>query len=598
MDGTNSKGARNLLSCAIPDWTHSISRETIRADAIAGLTGATLVLPQGVAFAAIAGLPPQYGFYTAMIVPVIAALTGSSWHAVSGPTTAISVMVFASLSGRFVPGSPEFITAAIVLTLLVGLIQIALGLARLGGLVDFVSHSVMTGFVAGAAILIGLTQFKHVLGLDLPASDHVAELVQTALAQIGDADWRTILIAALALSTGAAVRLWQQHLPNYLFALLVASIASLLLGGESAGIATVGALNEIIPAFAVPEISFGLLRDLGNPALAIALVGLLEAISVSRAIAIRSGQMLEGNREFLGQGLSNAIGSMFQCYPGSASFTRSGVNYDAGARTPMSAIFAAIFLFLILLVIAPVFAVVPIAGMAGVILLVAWRLIDFKEIRHLVTSSSRESVIAGVTFLSVLFIGLEPAIYAGVLLSLAFFLQSAARPFLGQGAPDPNSPRRVFKNAASNNLPECPQLMVARLDGPLFFGSVEFLRRELRRLEQERSSQKHMLFIVKGNGDIDLAGADLLLEEATRRQRRGGSLHLQVKTPKTLEKLARYKVIRGLSKDRIHLSKGDAIAAIVPTLDPRICAQCSSKIFLECSGRPKAVGDEIENLQV
>lgn len=587
---TSPRALRARVSALVPDWIGLTSRHTLRADLMAGLTGATLVLPQGVAFAAIAGLPAEYGFYTAMVSTLIAALLGSSWQAVSGPTTALSIMLFATLSGRYVPGSPEYITAAITLCLMVGLIQLAFALARLGALVDFVSHSVMTGFVTGAAILIALSQIRHVLGVALPSTSDLGAFLSAIPEGALAADWRALAISGAAFGVGLAIKLWRPLWPNYLAALMLATGLSLVLGGAEAGIATIGPLGEIVPSMALPDLSLGDLREFGGGAMAIAIVGLLEALSVSRALALRSGQMIDGNREFFAQGVSNVIGSLFRCYPSSASFTRSGINYDAGARTPLSAIFSSAFLFGILLLVAPAFAVVPIPGIAGVIMLVAWRLIDFREIRHLVSSSSTETIIAGVTFVTVLLIDLETAIYVGVLLSLGFFLRGAARPFLGQGAPDPSTPGRVFKHAAPNGLQECPQLMVCRLDGPLFFGSVEFLRREFRRLERERPLQKTMLFIVKGGGDIDLAGADLILDEARRRDHLGGALHLQVKTPRTLTKLARFKVLRSLTRDRLHLSKGDAIAEIVPKLDAGICASCEKRIFLECAGRPAPGG--------
>ncbi|ANT62690.1 sodium-independent anion transporter [Salipiger sp. CCB-MM3] len=585
-ESPSPRALRARAAALVPDWFGLTTKATLRADLMAGLTGATLVLPQGVAFAAIAGLPAEYGFYTAMVSTLVAALLGSSWHAVSGPTTALSIMLFATLSDSYLPGSPEYVTAAITLCLMVGLIQLAFAVARLGALVDFVSHSVMTGFVTGAAILIALSQLRHVLGVPLPSTSDLGAFVSAIPEAALATDWHALIVALSAFVVGLAIKIWRPLWPNYLAALIVATGLSLALGGAEAGIATIGPLGEILPSMDVPDLSLGDLREFGGGAMAIAIVGLLEALSVSRALALRSGQMIDGNREFLAQGLSNVIGSLFRCYPSSASFTRSGINYDAGARTPLSAIFSSVFLFGILLLVAPAFAVVPIPGIAGVIMLVAWRLIDFREIRHLVTSSSTETIIAGVTFATVLLVNLETAIYVGVLLSLGFFLRGAARPFLGQGAPDPSTPGRVFKHAAPNGLEECPQLMVCRLDGPLFFGSVEYLRREFRRLERERPLQRTMLFIVKGGGDVDLAGADLILDEARRRERMGGALHLQVKTPRTLTKLARFKVVRELGRERLHLSKGDAIALIVPKLDGDICATCTKRIFHECARQP------------
>jgi sulfate permease, SulP family len=576
--------ARALAICAPrrPDWFGQVSAASLRVDFFAGITGATLVLPQAVAFAAIAGLPPEYGFYTAMVPPVAAALMGSSWHAVSGPTTAISALVFGALAGTLAPGSPEFISAAILLALLVGVVQLALGLARMGALVDFVSHSVMVGFVTGAAILIALSQVGSALSLSLPRPEALGTFAQSVLVALPQTNLHALAVAGIALGAGYGIKRWRPHWPNYLIALMLGTVVSLALGGAEIGIATIGSIGSAVPRPALPEVSLGAVRDLGSAALAIALVGLIEAMSVARAIALKSGQIIDGNREFLGQSFSNIVGSFFQCYPASASFTRSGVNYDTGARTPLSAIFAAGFLFLILQLVAPFFAHVPIPALAGVIILVAWRLIDFRAIRHILTTSSSESAVLAVTFGAALFIDLEFAIYAGVLLSLAIFLKRTSRPFIGIGAPDPSTPNRMFRQASTNNLQECPQLMFARMDGPLYFGSVEFVRRQFRRYEIERPEQKHMIFSVKGVGEIDMAGADLLIEEAHRRCKRGGTFHLQTKTPRTISKLARFKVMKALTKERIHLSKRDAIAESVPLLDPGVCARCRVRIFHEC----------------
>jgi SulP family sulfate permease len=581
-----------------PTWVKTINMHTMRNDMIAGLTGATLVLPQGVAFAAIAGLPPEYGFYTAIVTAIVAALCGSSLHAVSGPTTAISALVFVSLVGSFEPGTDSYISAAITLAFLVGIYQLVLGIARLGGMVDFVSHSVMTGFMTGAALLIALSQVRHALGVEIPRPDELVEFTVGLYEKFPQVNPYSVGIAAFAFFVGIGIKKWRPLWPNYLIALAAATGISIWLSGQATEVATVGAIESVTPKFVLPDFTLGSLRDLSSAAFAIAMVGLLEAMSVARAIGLKSGQMVDNNREFLGQGASNVVGSFFQCYPGSASFTRSGVNYEAGAQTPLSAVFAAFFLFLILLLVAPWFAYVPIPAMAGVIILVAWRLVDLQEIKHIFTTSASETVIACVTFFSALLINLEFAIYAGVLLSLGLFLNSTSKPSIGIGVPDPNSKRRTFSGSGigsgNETLPECPQLMIARLDGPLYFGSVEYLRKQFRRFEIERKDQTNMIFIVKGIGEIDMPGADLLIEEANRRRRRGGSFHLQTKTPKTISKLARFKVIKELGREYIHLSKGDAIAEAVPTLDKSICATCTKRIFFECEAQPKPVPEEIK----
>lgn len=584
-----SKQLASRIPNLVPSWFRTTSPESLRKDLLAGLTGATIVLPQGVAFAAIAGLPAEYGFFTAMVTPVVAAVTGSSWHAVSGPTTAISALVFGALAGGLEPFSSEFIQAAIALSFLVGVIQLTLGLAKLGALIDFVSHSVMTGFVAGAAILIALSQFTYILGVELPRPSHLFEFLASLPQSLSRLSWPAVSIGVGTLMVGLAIRRWRANWPNYLLALVFGTILGWVFTGQGFGIATIGAVDTAVPHVQAPQLSAGFLQTYGSAAFAIALVGLLEALTVSRAIAARSGQPINGNREIIGQGSSNLVGSFFQCYPGSASFTRSGVNFEAGARSPLAAIFAAGFLFVILQFVAPWFAYVPVSAMGGVILLVAWRLIDFKEIYHIGTTSYSESTIALTTFLATLFIDLEFSVYIGVFLSFLFFIRSSSRPALGIGAPDPNSPTRMFNDARENNLGECPQFLVMRLDGPLFFGSVETIRRMFRSVERSRSEQKHMLFAIKGVGEIDMPGADLLIEEAERRRARGGSFHVMTRTPKTIHKLARFKVLRSLTKKHIHLSKGEAVAEIVPLLDPEICARCTTRIFRECLTRPAPV---------
>ena len=273
-------------------WRHMVTAQTLQADALAGVTGATIVLPQAIAFAAIAGLPPQYGFYTAMITPVIAAMFGSSWHVISGPTTAISALIFGALSGAFTPGSTEFIQAAITLTFLVGIFQLALGLARLGALVDFVSYSVMVGFMAGAASLVILSQVENALGIELPGPDHIFVYMETLWAHAPAADWRSLLIASISLMAGITARKYFPRSPSYLAALLLGSIVCLVLDGASHGVKLIGTIPSIVPGLSMPSFDLDQLGDLAPAAFAIALVGLLEAVSIARAIAIKSGQDL------------------------------------------------------------------------------------------------------------------------------------------------------------------------------------------------------------------------------------------------------------------------------------------------------------------
>ena len=410
------------LGALTPAWFERVNPESLRADAFAAITGATIVLPQGVAFAAIAGLPPEYGFYTAMVPPVIAAVFGCSWHTVSGPTTAISALVFGALSGLYQVGSAAFIEAAITLALLVGLIQVLLAVVRLGVVVDFISHAVMTGFISAAALLIAFSQVEHALGLELPRPEQLLDFARALLRDGYQLQPVALGIAASALATGWLGKLLVPKLPYYLLAIAAGTGLYFLAGGPATEVRTIGAIPSVIPSWQSPNTDWQLWSQLSSAALVIALIGLLEAMSIARAIGLRSRQRIDGNREFRGQGLANIAGSFFQCYPSSASFTRSGVNYDAGAQTPLSAILAALFLLIILIFLAPYFAYIPIPAIAGVIILVAWNLLDFPELRRLAAGSRSEFSVALTTFAAALLVDLESGIYAGVLLSLFFYL--------------------------------------------------------------------------------------------------------------------------------------------------------------------------------
>ncbi len=294
----------------------------------------------------IAGLPPEYGLYTAIVTPIVAALFGSSLHLISGPTTAISIVVFSSVSPFAEPGSAEYIRLVLTLTLMAGVYQLVFGLARLGTLVNFVSHSVVVGFTSGAAILIATSQLKHVLGLTLPGSHDFLEVWLKILGMLDQVNLYVFAVAMVTLLSAVFFRAKIPRWPGMLFAMIIGSVLCLVINGSQHGISLVGQMPARLPPLSMPDFSFETVRELAPKALAVALLGLIEALSIGRSIAAKSHQPIDGNQEFIGQGLSNIIGSFFSSYAGSGSFTRSGLNYQAGAITPLSAVFAAMLLAL------------------------------------------------------------------------------------------------------------------------------------------------------------------------------------------------------------------------------------------------------------
>ena len=412
-------------------WWPMVNKSTLKADAFAGLTNAVVVLPQGVAFAMIAGLPPIYGLYTAMIVPVVAALFGSSFHLISGPTTAISIVIFSAISQYAEPGTAQYIELVLVITVLAGVIQLVMGFARLGSLVNFVSHSVIIGFTSGAAILIATSQLPHALGLDLTRGLSFVEKWTFMISSLGNINIYVLVVSFGTLISAILLKIFIPKSPYLIIAMIIGSVISHLMGGEENGVELLGELSASLPTFHIPDITFKSIELLTPNAFAIALLGLIEAVAIARSIALKSGQKLDGNQEFIGQGLSNIVGGLFSSYAGSGSFTRSGLNYQSGAKTPLSAVFAALSLVLILFLVAPLTAYLPIPAISGIILLVAFNLIDFKEIKSVAHLSKSEFSVLTVTFLSTLFFHLEFAIYIGVFLSFLFYLQRTIKNKIG-----------------------------------------------------------------------------------------------------------------------------------------------------------------------
>ena len=567
-------------------WYGSVNRSTLQADVMAGLTGAVIVLPQGVAFAFIAGLQPQDGLYTAIYSPIVADLFGPSRHLISGPTTAISLVVFAAISRHAEPGSPEYIELALTLTFLAGTYQLGLGLARLGALVNFVSHTVVVGFTAGAAILIATSQMTHVLGVAIPRGESFLHTWMD-LAQLADTtSMGALTIAGVTLISALVLkRIWPRS-PYMLFALVVGSLFAYVEQDLFRDIHWVGEIPSQLPPLSHADFSIATIRELASEAFAVALLGLIEAVSIARAVATHSGQRINGNQELIGQGLSNLVGSFFSSYAGSGSFTRSGINYQAGAQTPLSAVFAAGILAVILLTIAPLTAYLPVPAMAGIILLVAYKLIDWHHIYGIVRAGPEEGAILLVTFFSTLFLELEFAIYAGVFLSLFFYLQRTAHPQVIPLAPDPRTSQRQLSNARRRHLKQCPQFKIVRIDGSLFFGAVNHVGEMLHQIRESEPYAQGLLIIGDSINFIDLAGAELLAQEATHWRRRGGGLYLCGLKRKAREMLVRGGQIRDIRVLNIYQHKSDALRAILTHPMPSQCARCTARVFKECSRFP------------
>ena len=576
-------------------WLPRVNRRTLKDDFMAGLTGAIVVLPQGVAFATIAGMPPEYGLYAGMVPAIVAALFGSSWHLVSGPTTAASIVIFSALSQHAEPGSMDYVTLALTLTFMVGLVELILGLARMGALVNFISHSVIVGFTTGAALLIASKQLKNFFGVEIPRGGHLHDVLIHFFEQIPNINWYVTAVALATLLSGIFVKRFTPRIPFMIFAMIFGSVVAYLInmkyGIDKTHIAVVGALPDTLPPLSSPDFSLDTIKKLAPTVLAVTLFALTEAVSIGRSLGARSGQRIDGNQEFIGQGLSNIAGSFFSGYVSTGSFNRSGLNYQAGAKTPIAAMFAGGLLMLIVVLVAPLAAYLPNAAMAGILFMVAWGLIDFHEIRHILRASKQETAVMAVTFFGALFLELELAIFAGVLLSLVLYLMRVSRPRIVTRVPDPRLPNRAF--SSDPDLPQCPQLRLLRIDGSLFFGSVSHIQEAFAELEEKHPDQKHLAIICQGINFADVAGADALVQEARKRKARGGDLYLINVKQGLWDSLEESGALDEIGPNNVFQSKTAAIHAIFQKLDKDICERCDKRIFQECQSLPlpKAASD-------
>ncbi len=573
------------------DWWPRVTRDNLRHDFLAGLTGAIVVLPQGVAFAVIAGMPPEYGLYTAMVPAIIAALFGSSWHLVSGPTTAASLVLFASLSALAEPGSADYVTLAITLTFMVGVTQMVMGFAKLGTLVNFISHSVVIGFTAGAAILIATNQIKHFFGVSIPRGLHFHEVLGVFVQHLGEINPYVAAVGVATLASGILIKSLFPRIPYMIVAMLAGSAVAYALNqyyGEAVtGISTVGALAASLPGLSSPDFSLETIKSLAPAVLATTLLALTEAVSIARSLAVRSGQHLDGNREFIGQGLSNLVGSFFSAYIATGSFNRSGVNYEAGAKTPLAAVFAGVMLMGVVLLVAPYAAYLPNAAMAGILFLVAWGLIDFHHIGKIFKASRTEATVLAVTFASTLLLELEFAILLGVVLSLVVYLSKTSRPRIFVRIPDPGGePKRKFTTDPA--LPECPQLKMVRIDGSLFFGAVNHVSETLRDFAEANPGQKHLLLLCQGMNFLDVQGAEYLAQESRTKRQAGGGLYFYKIKEGVCEPLKKAGYVEQVGPENMFSSKTQAISTIFEKLDKDICRSCDKRVFRECHSVPHA----------
>ena len=581
------------LTWAFGPWVKGVGAGTLRADAVAGVLGALLVLPQAIAFARLAGLPAEYGLYTAIVPCVVAALFGSSWHVVTGPTNANSLALFATLAPLAAIGSPAYIELALAVTVLVGAMQWLIGALRLGSLANFVSPSALRGFMTGAAALIALHTLADLLGLGARAGHGTAALLY--LLQHGaDAQAAALAVGAATLVTVWVLRRAAPRWPNLLLGLVAGTALAALINSGAAGAAwgrveVLGPLPPLGARWQLPAVQWQALPELLSIAFALTIVALGQSISIAKAVAARSGQALDANREFRGQGLANVVGGFFSSYVACGSLNRSMPNFEAGARTPLAAVFAALWLIAMVAFTGGGLALIALPAISALLLVVAWSLLDLPGWHRLWRESRADFTIGAVTALATVTIRIEMAILLGTILSLVAYLHRTSRPHVRvMGFDQPLTAGRaaerpfVVRADVPAPLPECPQLKMIRMEGEVYFGAVPHVADHLREWRSAASHPRHLLVMAKSMNFIDLPAAELWRSELQARRAEGGDLYFHRPRPPVLELWARIGFTGTLGADHIFPTKRVAIASIFERLDRGICARCSVRVFEEC----------------
>ncbi len=504
---------RGLLGNVSPfmDWIRELRNPAVlRADLTAGVTVALVLVPQSMAYAQLAGLPAHYGLYAAFLPVAIASLFGSSRQLATGPVAVVSLLT-ASALGPMAADNPEaYLSYAVALALLVGLVQLTLGMIRLGFLIAFLSHPVVLGFTNAAAIIIATSQLGKLFGVKAVAAEqHYDAVWQMAVSALESPHWPTIGMTALALAVIVAVKRHSANLPNVLIAVAVTTLASWGLGFERAGGEVVGSIPQGLPGFEWPKMDFAAATQLLGIAITIALIGFMEAISIAKAMAVRTRQRLDANQELIGQGLGNLAASCFQGYAVAGSFSRSAVNIESGAVTGFAAVVTSATVGLTLLLLTPLLYHLPQATLAVIIIMAVGGLVKVRPMMQAWKAQKHDGIVALTTFVLTLAFApnLETGIVVGVLLSLGLYIYRTMSPRIySLSRRQDGSLRKTRRNEEQ----QCPKIAILRFEGPLFFANTTYFENKV--LEQVAAMPDLTCIIVDAVAinELDATGEAML----------------------------------------------------------------------------------------
>jgi SulP family sulfate permease len=541
------------------EWLPGYSRASVRGDLVAGLTVGAMLIPQGMGYALLAGLPPEAGLY-ASVLPLLAyAAIGGSRQLGVGPTAISSLLTAAGLA-KLSQGDPEQALAlAATLAVMVGVMRIALGVGRLGFMVGFLSRPVLSGFTSAAAIVIGTSQLKHLLGVKLKASERVHQIVWEAAGRLDEVRGPSLAIGASGIVLLIVLRRWRPSWPGSLIVVVLATGAVSAFNLEVHQVSVVGEIPGRLPSLAVPTEGFDQLGEMLPTALAITLLGFVESIAIAKVFAQRNRYTIRPNRELVALGVATAAAGFTHAYPVSGSFSRTAVNADSGARTQLAGVISALVVALTLVVLTPFFKPLPHAVLASVVIMAVASLVDVREARRLWAVKRSDFWLLALAFVSTLLFGVLLGLGISVVASLAAVLRQTTRPHIAVLGRIPGTTQ--FRNVERTPSAETTDgVVVLRVDAPLYFANIDYLREKLAKVEEDKGGGLRVLVLDASSvTDLDSSADTALGEIAEELSRRGVEFYLAGMKGRLLDVMRRSRSYERIGPDHFFLSADEAV---------------------------------------
>lgn len=543
----------------VVDTVRKYDTTNFKGDLNAGITVGIMLIPQGMAYAILAGMPPVYGLYASIVPLLIYAIFGTSRQLAVGPVAMVSLLVIAGVEGIADIGSDRFIQLAILTALGVGLVQFLMGVFRMGFLVNFLSHPVLSGFTSAAALIIGASQIKNLLGVSLPRTNYVHEILVGLAGKLSQIDLMTTVIGIGSIMAIVFIRKWKKTFPSALIVVILGTLVTFAFGLSDMGVSIVGEVPEGLPSFTSGFVSISDLQLLIPIILVISLVSYMESIAVAKAIANKHGYKVDANQELVGLGLANIGGSFFQSFPTTGGFSRTAVNDQSGANTTLAAVISAGIIALTVLFLTPLFYYLPNAVLAAIIMVAVAGLFDYKEILHLWKTDKKDLMMLAVTFFATLSLGIEEGIGIGVLISLALVIYSSSKPHsaeLGRLG-DSQTFRNINRYEEANILDD---VIIFRFDAPIYFANVEHFRDSIdKRIKKHGDSLELIILDASAISSIDSTGVHMLTDLIDDLNKRGVRFYIAGAIGPVRDKLKKSGVVELMGKDNYFFDISDAL---------------------------------------